>query len=117
MNVTDLLRSLALDPANLKPAPHRHATAQDAAERLGPEPLRCAACGASARSTRIIDTAHHGRRWLDLCRDCMLATVDRRRPAVPLPATLAALRDAVRQAGIDAALLTAPLTEAECAHG
>ncbi|GAA1275451.1 hypothetical protein [Streptomyces aureus] len=39
MNVTDLLRSLALDPADLKLAPHRQANAQDAAERLGPDPL------------------------------------------------------------------------------
>ncbi|MFE4255077.1 hypothetical protein ACFRU3_37495 [Streptomyces sp. NPDC056910] len=75
MNVTDLLRSLVLDPADLKPAPHRQATAQDAAERLGPEPLSCAACGTLARSTRIIDTPDHDRRWLDRCRDYMLATV------------------------------------------
>lgn len=108
VNVTDLLRSLALDPADLKPAPHRPANAQDAAERLGPEPLPCAACGTPARSTRIIDTADHGRRWLDLCRDCMLATADRRRPTVPLAATLDVLRDAAKEAGVTVRVLVDP---------
>ncbi|WP_329576702.1 MULTISPECIES: hypothetical protein [unclassified Streptomyces] len=108
MNVTDLLRSLALDLADLKPAPLRPANAQDAAERLGPDPLPCAACGTPARSTRIIDTADHGRRWLDLCRDCMLATADLRRPTVPLAATLAALRDAVEEAGVTVRVLVDP---------
>ncbi|MFF1400507.1 hypothetical protein ACFVZD_43015 [Streptomyces sp. NPDC058287] len=32
-----------------------------------------------------------------------------------VPAALVALRDAVRQAGVEAALLTTPLTEAQCA--
>ncbi|MFD7774292.1 hypothetical protein [Streptomyces sp. NPDC059753] len=108
MNVTDLLRSLALDPADLKPAPHREATAQDAAERLGPEPLPCVACGTPARSTRIIDTPSHGRRWLDLCRDCMLATADPRRPTVPLAATLAVLREAAEEAGVTVRALVNP---------
>ncbi|WP_406337356.1 hypothetical protein [Streptomyces sp. NBC_00649] len=105
MNVTDLLRSLALDPADLKPTPHRQATAQDAAERLGPDPLPCAACGTPARSTRIIDTPSHGRRWLELCRDCMLATADRRRPTEPLAATLEVLRDAAEQVGVTVRVL------------
>ncbi|MFD7201275.1 hypothetical protein [Streptomyces sp. NPDC059893] len=104
MNVTDLLRSLALDPAELKPAPYRQATAQDAAERLGPEPLPCAACGTPARSTRIIDSPGHGWRWLDLYRDCMLATVDRRRPTVPLEV----LRDAAEEAGVIVRVLVDP---------
>ncbi|MGW6358687.1 hypothetical protein ACWFR5_26820 [Streptomyces sp. NPDC055092] len=108
MNVTDLLRSLALDPAELKPAPYRQATARDAAERLGPEPLPCAACGAPARSTRIIDSPGHGWRWLDLCRDCMLATVDRRRPTVPLAATFEVLRDAAEEAGVTVRVLVDP---------
>ncbi|MFD4653831.1 hypothetical protein [Streptomyces sp. NPDC058441] len=77
MNATDLLRSLVLDPADLKPAPHRQATAQDAAERLGPEPLPC-----GTRSTRIIDTTDHDRRWLDRCRDYMLATVSPHGPLI-----------------------------------
>ncbi|MFD8771483.1 hypothetical protein [Streptomyces sp. NPDC059916] len=105
MNVTDLLLRLGLDPADLKPAPSRAANAQDAAERLGPEPLPCAACGTPARSTRIIDTPGHGRRWLDLCRDCMLATADPRRPTVPLADTLAVLRDAAEEAGLTVRIL------------
>ncbi|MFE2990333.1 hypothetical protein [Streptomyces sp. NPDC059262] len=72
MNVTDLLRSLALDSAELKPAPQRPANAQDAAARVGPEPLPCAACGTPARSTRIIDTPDHGRRWRRRGRDRVL---------------------------------------------
>ncbi|MFD7204378.1 hypothetical protein [Streptomyces sp. NPDC059893] len=108
MNVTDLLLRLGLDPADLKPAPTRAATAQDAAERLGPEPLPCASCGTPARSTRIIDTPNHGRRWLDLCRDCMLAIADRRRPTMPLAATLAVLREAAEEAGVTVRVLVDP---------
>jgi hypothetical protein len=100
VNVTDLLRSLALDPADLKPAPARAATAQEARERLGPDPVPCVACGTPVRSTRIIVTPEHGRRWLDLCRECMLATVDRGRPTMPLADTMAVLREAAREAGV-----------------
>ncbi|MFF1401030.1 hypothetical protein ACFVZD_45880 [Streptomyces sp. NPDC058287] len=101
MNVTDLLRSLALDPADLKPAPARAASAQEACERLGPDPVPCVVCGTPARSTRVIVTPEDGRRWLDLCRGCMLATVDRGRPTMPLADTMAAvLREAAREAGV-----------------
>ncbi|WP_432182063.1 hypothetical protein [Streptomyces sp. NBC_00063] len=110
MDVTDLLRLLALDPADLKPAPQRSASQEDSAARLGPTPgpVPCVACGDPARSTRIIDTPDHGRRWLDLCRDCLLATADRRRPTVPLAATLAVLRDAAEEAGVTVRILVDP---------
>ncbi|MGW6481294.1 hypothetical protein ACWGDS_25935 [Streptomyces sp. NPDC055059] len=110
MHVTDLLRLLALDPADLKPAPDRPATQQDAAARLGPTPgpVSCVACGTPARSTRIIDAPEHGRRWLDLCRDCMLATADRGRPAVPLADTVAVLRAAAEEAGVAVRVLVDP---------
>jgi hypothetical protein len=100
VDTTDLLLLLHLDPADLKPAPARAANAQDARQRLGPDPVPCVACGTPARSTRIIATREHGRRWLDLCRDCMLATADRGQPTVPLTETLAVLRDAAREAGV-----------------
>ena len=105
MDTTDLLLRLDLDPADLKPAPARTANAQDARERLGPDPVPCVACGTPARSTRIIATPGHGRRWLDLCRDCMLAAADRSQPTVPLTDTLAVLRDAAREAGVALTIL------------
>ncbi|MGW6747613.1 hypothetical protein [Streptomyces sp. NPDC055006] len=100
MDTADLLLRLDLDPADLKPAPSRAATAQDARERLGPEPVPCAACGTPARSTRIIDTPDHGRRWLDLCRGCMLAAARRGQPTVPLADTVAVLRAAAEEADV-----------------
>ncbi|MFG2660113.1 hypothetical protein [Streptomyces sp. NPDC048425] len=66
------------------------------------------ACGDPARSTRIITTSDHGRRWLDLCRDCMLATKERGRPAVPLADTLAVLRAAAEEAGVTVRVLVDP---------
>ncbi|MFE4671397.1 hypothetical protein [Streptomyces sp. NPDC056723] len=105
MDATDLLLRLALDPADLKPAPSRAANAQDAAERLGPAPVPCAACGDPARSTRIIHISGHGHCWLDLCRDCMLAAANRGNPTVPLADTLAALKDAARKADVDLTIL------------
>ncbi|MFB7711617.1 hypothetical protein [Streptomyces sp. NPDC056105] len=113
MNVTDLLLRLGLDPADLKPGPQRPANQEDAAARLGPTPgpVPCVACGTPARSTRIIDTPSHGRRWLDLCRDCMLATADPRRPTVPLAATLAVLREAAEEAGVTVRVLVNPPRE------
>ncbi|WP_405635700.1 hypothetical protein OHB53_22875 [Streptomyces sp. NBC_00056] len=110
MDPTDLLQRLALDPADLKPGPQRQANQEDAAARLGPTPgpVPCVACGDPARSTRIITTPGHGRRWLDLCRDCMLATADRGRRAVPLADTLAVLRAAAEEAGVTVPVLVDP---------
>lgn len=105
MDSTDLLLRLDLDPADLKPAPARAASAQDARERLGPDPVPCVACGTPARSTRIIATPEHGRRWLDLCRDCMLAAANRGRPTGPLAGALAVLRDAACEAGVALTIL------------
>ncbi|MET7538249.1 hypothetical protein [Streptomyces sp. NPDC005507] len=61
-----------------------------------------------ARSTRIIDTPDHGRRWLDLCRDCMLATADHGRRAVPLADTLAVLRAAAEEASVPVRVFVDP---------
>ncbi|WP_405636562.1 hypothetical protein OHB53_35225 [Streptomyces sp. NBC_00056] len=68
-------------------------------------------------ATRIADIPSVGPRWIDTCTPHMIATTKTASTGGSEPAALAALRDAVRQSGVEAALLTTPLTAAECAGG
>ncbi|MEU8833493.1 hypothetical protein [Streptomyces sp900116325] len=96
MTDADLLRSLGVDPPQLDPAPPW--TPRAGAERLdGSHP--CALCGKPARATVGVDTPGHGRRWLDRCMPCLIATTPRGGPRTPLADTLAVLREAAREAG------------------
>ncbi|MFB7993794.1 hypothetical protein ACFC4G_13350 [Streptomyces sp. NPDC056002] len=70
-----------------------------------------------ASRARIVNVPDAGPRWIDTCTPHMIAGTKTGRTSAPTSETLAALRHAVRQAGVDAALLTGPLTEAECARG
>ncbi|MFE4800135.1 hypothetical protein ACFRFL_35195 [Streptomyces sp. NPDC056708] len=97
MTPADLLRSLGVDPSQLDPAPSW--APRVGAERLdGSHP--CTLCGKPARATVGVDTAGHGRRWLDRCMPCLLATTPRGGPRRPRADTLAVLREAAREAGI-----------------
>ncbi|WP_406428716.1 hypothetical protein [Streptomyces sp. NBC_01589] len=97
MTDADLLRSLGVDPSQLDPAPPW-------APRAGAERLdgshRCALCGKLARATVGVDTPGHGRRWLDRCMPCFIATTPRGGPREPLADTLAVLREAALEAGV-----------------
>jgi len=98
----DLLRSLAVDPANLDPAPARLRSAA-ARERFG---RPCSVCGAPAQATTTVALSG-GCCWLDTCRDHMLA-VARLRPS-RMPSTVegiaADLREAAREAGVGLTIL------------
>jgi hypothetical protein len=103
MTDADLLRSLGVDPAQLDPAPPW--TPRVGAERLdGRHP--CARCGEPARATVGVDTPDHGRRWLDRCMPCLIATTPRGGPRGPLADTVAVLRDAAREAGVALSIVT-----------
>ncbi|WP_406338297.1 hypothetical protein OG987_13435 [Streptomyces sp. NBC_01620] len=104
MNATDLLRSLGIDPAQLDPAPPWAPRA--GAERLdGNHP--CVRCGEPARATGIVESLGHGRRWLDRCMPCLIATTPRGDgPRAPLADTLTVLREAAREAGVDLTIVT-----------
>lgn len=117
MDVTEMLQVLGLDPAQLPPAPSSTATAADAFARIGRTPQPCVSCGRPATATSVADIPGFGPRWVDKCTPHMMTVTKKDSAAAPESVALAALRDAVRQAGVDAALLTAPLTEAECARG
>ena len=73
----DRLTRLGVDPARLEPAPDgplRHSGYQT---RINPGPghRNCSACGEPAVATcrlRVPDP-----RWLDTCRDCMVASMTR----------------------------------------
>lgn len=117
MDVGSTLRILNVDdPRRLPPAPTKTSGAE-AFARVGRTPQPCVACGRPATATRIVDVPQAGSRWIDTCTPHMIATTKTAAPCAPESQALASLHDAVRQAGVEAALLTAPLTEAECARG
>ncbi|MFE5199039.1 hypothetical protein ACFQ93_35990 [Streptomyces sp. NPDC056601] len=66
---------------------------------------------------RIVDVPQAGSRWIDTCTPHMIATTKTAAAPAPESQALAGLRDAVRQTGIEATLLTALLTEVECSRG
>jgi hypothetical protein len=100
----DLLRSLGVDPSQLAPAPPWAPRA--GAERLdGSHP--CALCGKPATATVGVDAPGHGRRWLDRCMPCLIATTPRGGPRAPLADTLAVLRQAAHEAGVDLTIVAA----------
>ncbi|MET8404510.1 hypothetical protein [Streptomyces sp900116325] len=103
MTDADLLRSLGIDPAELDPAPPWSPHA--GTERLdGRHP--CARCGQPARVTGAVDVPGHGRRWLDRCMPCLLATTPRGGPRAPLADTVAVLQEAAREVGVDLTIRT-----------
>lgn len=72
------LESLAhfgIDPAALDPGPDDLVNAPGWRERVAPSPTRrpCVACGSPAMSTRLVALPGFGPRWVDECRDHMIA--------------------------------------------
>lgn len=99
MDVPDLLQSLNVDPADLEPAPPAAPLRSSGTRRLE-ERHPCLRCGRPATVASVIDVPGRGRCWIDRCTACLVATVDRGGPPVPLTETLAVLRDASREAGV-----------------
>ncbi|MER7806184.1 hypothetical protein [Streptomyces sp900116325] len=98
MTDADLLRTLGVDASQLDPAPPWVPRA--GAERLdGRHP--CVRCGKPASVTGIVDAPGYGRRWLDRCMPCLLATTPRGKPREPLADTVAVLREAAQEVGVD----------------
>ncbi|MCX4648136.1 MULTISPECIES: hypothetical protein [unclassified Streptomyces] len=116
MDASSTLRILNVDPRQLPPAPATTSGAE-AFARISHTPQPCVACGRPATTTRIVEVPQTGSRWIDTCTPHMIATTKTAATRAPESQVLASLRDAVRHAGIEAALLTAPLTEAECSRG
>ncbi|MGW2083128.1 hypothetical protein ACWCOW_40740 [Streptomyces sp. NPDC001939] len=116
MDASSTLRILDVDPRQLAPAPATTSGAE-AFARIGRTPQPCVACGRPATATRIVDIPGTGPRWIDTCTPHMIATTKTDAARAPGSQALASLRDAVRQTGVEAALLTTPPTEAECSRG
>ncbi|MFE7928335.1 hypothetical protein ACFU6S_06275 [Streptomyces sp. NPDC057456] len=73
----ETLAFLGVDPAALEPAPERP-TRADSWPRIdihSPSRRRCSSCRALAAATRVVRPAGDGPRWLDQCRDCMIAGI------------------------------------------
>ncbi|WP_030917219.1 hypothetical protein [Streptomyces sp. NRRL B-24720] len=99
MDDADLLRSLGVDPSTLDPAPAAPWRIAGAERLDGRHP--CVRCGKPATLVGIVDLPGYGRRWLDRCMPCLLATTPRGKPQAPLADTLAVLREAAREAGVE----------------
>ncbi|GAA1323456.1 hypothetical protein GCM10009647_058340 [Streptomyces sanglieri] len=100
----DLLRSLAIDPSGLDPAPPWTPRGSAGIQRLnGRHP--CVRCGRPSTVAGVLETPEHGRRWVDRCVPCLVATTPRGGPQAPLAETPAALQEAARTTGV--ALTTA----------
>lgn len=70
------LAHLGIDPVDLDPGPDDLTRAPGWRERVSPgSPTRrpCSACGAPAMSTRLVRLSGRGPRWIDACRDHMIA--------------------------------------------
>ncbi|MGW6479496.1 hypothetical protein ACWGDS_16565 [Streptomyces sp. NPDC055059] len=117
MQVNEMLQILGADPTQLPPAPNPPARAEEAFARVGRIPQPCVACGSPATATRIADIPGIGPCWIDTCTPHMIAITKTGGRSAPVSEALTTLRVAVRQAGVDVALLTAPLTKAECPRG
>ena len=78
-----LLAALGVDPATLDEAPDGmlHRTGWQArVHPLSPTRRPCTTCGAPAYATCRLDLPELGLRWLDSCRDHMLAVARLRWP-------------------------------------
>lgn len=104
MNDADLL-SLGIDPATLDPAPPWTPRWEAAIERLRAR-RPCLLCGQPSSAAGTVDVAGHGRRWVDRCMPCLVATRPRDRPQAPLEDTLAVIREAAREAGATITIVT-----------
>ncbi|MEV7130118.1 hypothetical protein [Streptomyces sp. NPDC093260] len=71
-----VLTVLGIDPHALEAAPDgpsRHSGYQARIHPLSPERQCCSACDDPAVATRRLDVPGLALRWLDSCRDCMIA--------------------------------------------
>lgn len=102
MDDAQLLAFLGVDPADLKPAPPPRPRPPELWDRIGLNPVQCAACNSPAWTTRIITAPGLGFRWLDQCRDHAMAVIAARPklPPVPVEDTLSVLREAAEETGL-----------------
>jgi hypothetical protein len=104
MNDADLLRFLGVDPSTLDPAPPSPWRSAGAERLRGSHP--CVRCDQPARAAGVVDVPGYGRRWLDRCMPCLIATAPRGGPRAPLADTLAVLREAAREAEVALTIVT-----------
>ncbi|MGW6902309.1 hypothetical protein ACWGF2_37860 [Streptomyces sp. NPDC054919] len=100
MTDADLPRSLGIDPSQLDPAPPWAPRQSAGAERLDGS-HSCVRCGDPARATGVVTVPGYSRRWLDRCMSCLIVTTPRGGSRAPLADTLAVLRQAGHEAGVD----------------
>ncbi|WP_326734027.1 hypothetical protein [Streptomyces sp. NBC_01022] len=105
MTDCELLLFLGIDPATLDPVPQLASRCDFPAERLAAR-HPCVRCGQPSSAAGIVSTPRHGRRWLDRCMPCLVATTPRGGPSVSLADILTTLRDAAAEAGVTLRIVT-----------
>ncbi|MFE6977231.1 hypothetical protein [Streptomyces sp. NPDC057682] len=100
----DLLQDLGVDPADLDPAPARPVPECVYTGRLVAR-YPCVRCGDPATVAAIAETPL-GRRWVDRCMPCLVATTPRGGPPGPLEDTMAVLREAAATVGVALTVVT-----------
>jgi hypothetical protein len=93
MSIDELLTHHAVDPSRLEPAPPE-ATRRHVSARLR-EPIArpCTVCGDGYRTTQVLVFPGSGPRWVDLCREHTLATMEPWRGPSTVEGILADLRE------------------------
>jgi hypothetical protein len=93
MSVDELLARHTVDPSHLAPGPPE-ATRRHVSARLR-EPIArpCTVCGNDYRTTQVVTFPEDGPRWVDLCREHMLATMEPWRGPSTVEGILADLRE------------------------
>lgn len=105
MEDADLRRSLGMDPGVLDSAPPWTPCGSASIERLCAR-YPCVRCGQPSTVAGVVDSPGLGRRWVDRCMPCLVATTPRGGPTGPLADTLDVVRDAAREAGATLTIVT-----------
>lgn len=105
MTDADLLQSLGIDPAHLDQAPPWTPCGSAEIERLQAR-HPCLRCGQPSTVAGTVDIPGLGRRWVDRCMPCLVATTPRGGSQKPLEDTMAAIRKAAREAGATVTIVT-----------
>lgn len=101
----DLLRALNVDPEALDPAPPPTPCGRVSMVRLDAR-HPCVRCGQPSTVAGVVDIPGLGRRWVDRCTPCLIATTPRGDPPAALTGILAVLRNAALEVGVSLTIVT-----------
>ncbi|MEU8976075.1 hypothetical protein AB0D11_44060 [Streptomyces monashensis] len=93
MSVDELLGRHAVDPSHLELAPPEVTRRQVSARLREPTVRPCTVCGDGYRTAQVFTFPGEGPRWVDLCRELAIATMEPWRGPSTVEGILADLRE------------------------